>query len=151
MQCSHLFRNAQGPKICAGYQTGTYNITIYDNDGSVVYHFGPMKYTQQNNSERVLVVKGLKADLMPGSQYEVEVTVESLGMLRSRRKNFSKLEHSIIVLIVNHISPTHGHASWLQFTTSQVPILHLILLLHTTWLCCLPFTHCECSSRDCCF
>ena len=51
-----------------------------------------MKYMQQNNSERVLVIKGLKADLIPERQYEVEVTVESLGILRSRRKNFSKLE-----------------------------------------------------------
>jgi hypothetical protein len=78
--------------ICTGYQTGTYNMSIYDSDGAIVDHFGPMKYTQQNNSERVLVFKRLRSGLMLGNQYEVDVTVESLGMVRSRRKNFSKLQ-----------------------------------------------------------
>ena len=66
-----------------------------------------MKYTQQNGSERVLVVKGLEVDLIPGRQYEVEVSVESLGIFRSRRKNFSKLE--TYYYCINHIllSPLH--------------------------------------------
>ena len=98
---------------------GIYNITIYDTDGAVVNHFGPIKYTQQNNSERLLVVKGLKSGLIFGSQYEVEVTVESLGMLRSRRKNFSKLEMRCVKLQI--IPPsTNTLTSWLQFTTIQV-------------------------------
>lgn len=93
----------QAPAICAGYQTGTYNLTIFDNSSVVVDHFGPMKYTQENNSERTLVVKVLRSSLMPGSQYEVEVTVESLGIFRSQRKSVSKLKS----VVLNYDPSTH--------------------------------------------
>lgn len=100
-----------------------------------------MKYTQQNSSERVLVVKGLKADLIPGMQYEVEVTVESLGILRSRRKTFSKLETYYYCI--------NDYKSYLPYTWTCMMAtvhnftgtnLHLIFNIITdiAWLCCLP-------------
>ena len=89
--------------MCAGYQTGTYSITMYGNNGAVVDHFGPIKYTQENNSEQMLIVKGLRPDLILGSQYEVEVTVESLGIFRSQRKNFSKMESICVKLQIIYL------------------------------------------------
>ena len=119
--------------MCAGYQTGTYSITMYGNNGAVVDHFGPIKYTQENNSEQMLIVKGLRPDLILGSQYEVEVTVESLGIFRSRRKNFSKMESICVklqIIYLLHLAsphpPTNTHAldphpmTSIKLTTIQV-------------------------------
>ena len=109
MQCCHLFLT-QAPRICAGYQRGTYNITIYDDNGVIFDHFGPTKYTQENSRERILIVKGLRSGLTLGSQYEVEVTVESLGIFRSQRKNFSKSETSCVILqMIPPLLHTHTH------------------------------------------
>lgn len=82
----------QAPRICAGYQSATYNITICNNQHVIVDQFGPTKYTQQNSSERIFITKELKSGLEIGKQYEVQVTVESLGVLRCCKKLFSKLK-----------------------------------------------------------
>ena len=100
---------AQAPRICVGYQSGTYNITIYDDQHVIVDQFGPKKYTQKNSSEQLLVVKGLRSDFVIGRQYEVQVTVESLGIFHSRRKHFSKLDMGIIKASNEIPPPPHTH------------------------------------------
>ena len=82
--------NTQAPRICPGYQTGTYNITLFDDKDLVFDQFGPTKYTQENSNGQVLIVRGAWSGIELGNQYEVEVTVESVGVFRSKRKNFSK-------------------------------------------------------------
>ena len=86
----------QAPRVCPGYQIGSYNISIYatntlDNSSSLIYHFGPADYTQVNVDERTLLAHELRSGINQGSHYEVEVTVESYSMIRSRRKSFCKL------------------------------------------------------------
>ena len=86
----------QAPRVCPGYQIGSYNISIYakntlDNSSSLIYHFGPADYTQVNVDERTLLAHELRSGIYQGSHYEVEVTVESYSMIRTRRKSFCKL------------------------------------------------------------
>lgn len=80
----------QAPTICPGYQTGFYNITVYDGYGNVVKIFSQTEYTQETEEEPVLIVKGVRSGLILNEQYIVAVTVESLGVYHHQRKNFSK-------------------------------------------------------------
>ena len=80
----------QAPRVCPGYQTGSYNITIYDSYGNVVKIFSQTDYTQVREEEPVLIVKGVRSGLSLNQQYILAVTVESLGVHHHQRKNFSK-------------------------------------------------------------
>lgn len=80
----------QAPSICPGYQTGFYNITIYDDHGNVVEIFGQTEYIQEREEEPVLIVKGVRSGLILNQQYTLAITVESLGVYRHQRKTFSK-------------------------------------------------------------
>ena len=89
----------QAPNICPGYQTGTINISIYDSDNNdnLVHRFGLTEYTQQNLDEPKLIIEELRSELIQGRHYKVEVTVESIGMLRFKQKSFCKLR-----IIINY-------------------------------------------------
>ena len=93
----------QAPTICPGYQTGSYNITIYGGYGNVVKIFTQTEYTQETEEKPVLIVKGVRSGLILNEQYTIAVTVESLGVYHHQRKNFSKM-----LVAINH-NTTFAH------------------------------------------
>ena len=81
----------QAPSICPGYQTGIYNITVYDDAYSAaIIDFGPTKYTQESEEEHALIVKEVKSGMSLGGLYIVEVSVESFNSYCLKRKTISK-------------------------------------------------------------
>ena len=82
-----MHHTLQVPRICPYYQTGYYNITIYDimND-SIILHVGPMEYSQINKSKQTLE---FGTELDSDKYYTVEVIAESIGVVQVKRKNIS--------------------------------------------------------------
>ena len=64
---------------------------VYDDGGSLIHTFGPTEYTQESEEEQTLIVNEIKTGLTLGGQYEVEVTVTSMGISHSKRETFGKL------------------------------------------------------------
>ena len=91
----------QPPRICRGYQTGMYNITISDNDGNQVYRFGSVEYRQSTDDRGGLVVKEVKSGLIYGKNYTLEVIASSLGTTTTKRQNFCKSPHDIVCTAVS--------------------------------------------------
>ena len=78
--------------MCTGYQTGTYNITIFSNDGmDIVHDFGTTEFQQHIEDEREVIAKELRTGLNVSEMYTVTVTVESIGQSHFREKSFCKL------------------------------------------------------------
>lgn len=81
----------QAPQLCPGYQIGMYNITLRDDKSdTILYSFGPSKYTQENENEPELIVKRIYSELISEQNYTLEVSVESLGSRYLKQKSFSK-------------------------------------------------------------
>ena len=51
-----------------------------------VIQFGPIEYTQMNESEQILIVSEFRTELTSDEYYTVEVRVESIGVVRVKRK-----------------------------------------------------------------
>ena len=86
-----IWHISQAPRICPGYQTGTYNISIYtSNDESIVHQFGPIEYSQEHGNEQKLVVKEVRNGFILGENYGINVTAESIGVFRFRTTSFGK-------------------------------------------------------------
>ena len=88
----------QVPRICPGYQSGSYSIVISDNDGSPIHTFEPLEYTQERENETTLIVREIKTGLNFSEHYKIEVAAMSMGIQRSRRKTFSKPARSQYVM-----------------------------------------------------
>jgi hypothetical protein len=54
-----------------------------------VVHVGPTEYTQMNESEQILITDEFRTELASGEYYTVEVIIESIGVVRIKRKNIS--------------------------------------------------------------
>ena len=54
-----------------------------------VAHVGPTEYTQMNESEQILITNEFRTELASDKYYTVEVVVESIGVVRVKRKNIS--------------------------------------------------------------
>ena len=54
-----------------------------------VVHVGPTEYTQINESEQILIINEFRTELASDEYYTVEVVVESIGVVRVKRKNIS--------------------------------------------------------------
>ena len=54
-----------------------------------VVRLGPTVYTQMNESEQVLITKEFRTELASDEYYTVEVAVESIGVVRVKRKKIS--------------------------------------------------------------
>ena len=52
-----------------------------------VAHVGPTEYTQMNESEQILITNEFQMELASDDYYTVEVVVESIGVVRVKRKN----------------------------------------------------------------
>ena len=52
-----------------------------------VVHLGPIEYTQMNESEQILIVNEFRTELTSGEYYTVEVAIESIGVVKVKRKN----------------------------------------------------------------
>ena len=82
----------QAPNMCTGYQTGTYSITIFSNNSAdIVHDFGITEFQQHVEDEREVIAKELRTGLNVSEMYTVTVTVESIGQIHFREKNFCKL------------------------------------------------------------
>ena len=78
--------------MCPGYQTGTYSITILNNNSAdIVHDFGTTEFQQHVKNERELITKELRTGLNVNEMYTVTVTVESIGVTHFRQKFFCKL------------------------------------------------------------
>lgn len=74
--------------MCPVYQTGSYNITVYDSADHLLNFFGPEVYTQENEENKTLVEKDLQVFLTQGQLYKVTVTSESIGTSISNTTTF---------------------------------------------------------------
>ena len=54
-----------------------------------VAHVGPTEYTQMNESEQILITNEFRIELASDEYYTVEVVVESIGVVRVKRKDIS--------------------------------------------------------------
>ena len=54
-----------------------------------VVHVGPTEYTQMNESEQILITKELRTEIASDKYYTLEIVVESIGVVRVKRKNIS--------------------------------------------------------------
>ena len=54
-----------------------------------VAHVGPTEYTQKNESEQILITNEFRTELVSDDYYTVEVVVESIGVMRMKRKEIS--------------------------------------------------------------
>ena len=68
---------------------GSYNITIYDLMNETVVHVGPTEYIQMNESEQILITNEFWTELASDEYYTVEVVLESIGVMRMKRKDIS--------------------------------------------------------------
>lgn len=61
-----------------------------------MHQFGPIEYTQENENEQTLVVKEVKDGFIFGGHYDVSVSAESLGIIRSKSGEFGEFNINII-------------------------------------------------------
>lgn len=66
--------------MCPMYQTGSYNIEVYDSADHLLKSFGPEVYTQEIEENKTLIEKDLQVHLTHGELYRVTVTIESIGI-----------------------------------------------------------------------
>ena len=72
------------------YQVGTYNITIYHDDGfgHLVHQFDCKTYRQKNEGEQFLVVQELRNGLSHNQHYYVNIIIQSNGVFYSLGQSF---------------------------------------------------------------
>lgn len=77
----------QAPKLCPLYQTGTYNISVYDKTYHLIQQVGPTEYTQVNEEEQTLIVHQIQSSFQ---YYAFEVTTSSVGITHTLRRTFGE-------------------------------------------------------------
>ena len=106
--CYYFHKKIETPAMCPVYQTGSYNITVYDSADHLLKSFGPEVYIQENEETKTLTVNNLRIFLTQGQlYYEIIVTTESIGASISNTTSFiskSILWHTLHNHFIDKIS-----------------------------------------------
>ena len=95
--CLYINSFLQAPKICPGYQTGTFFIIIYDDTTHLLTQLGPLVYEQANEDEQILITKEVQIDSLSFSQYyEVKVIVERNRVLNPNKTRLGRYSKPVI-------------------------------------------------------
>ena len=66
--------------MCLIYQIGSYNATIYANDGHSIYSLQSTEYRQDDEEEQTLIIKEMENVLSNEQYYLINITIESNGI-----------------------------------------------------------------------
>lgn len=71
---------------------------MYDVEGEALHHFGPTQFMGTQEYDNTIIVREIKTGFVKNHNYSITVSTESIGILHSKEKMFSKhrLFHTVI-------------------------------------------------------